>query len=147
MIPPNTQTPHRCTQLCYKVIKIYCTIIIKHLKKKNFSFTLSLKIQTHSGIFMRPWYFITYCHFILSLHVVEFGLYYLTLLWPRQLIDSLCSTEDSTCIFNVLIKITCTVCVMSADCEIHVLYVHVHEVLFNTCVYKYFEIRIKRISP
>lgn len=60
MIPPNTQTPHKCTQLCYKVIKIYCTIIIKHLKKKNFSFTLSLKIQTHSGIFMKPWYFITF---------------------------------------------------------------------------------------
>lgn len=36
MIPPNTQTPHKCTQLCYKVIKIYSIIIIKHLKKELF---------------------------------------------------------------------------------------------------------------
>lgn len=144
MIPPNTQTPHRCTQLCYKVIKIYCTIIIKHLKKRTFP---SLYPWKSKLIPEYLWNRDILSLFILSLHVVVFGLYYLTLLWPSQLIDSLCSTEDSTCIFNVLIKITCTVCVMSADCEIHVLYVHVHEVLFNTCVYKYFEIRIKRISP
>lgn len=149
MIPPNTQTPHRCTQLCYKVIKIYCIIIIKHLKKELFLHFILENPNSFRNIYETVIFY--------HLHVLSFYTEFTRgCIWPLLLNTLVTMSAYWFFVFNrrqyMYIQRFDKNYMYSMQyaiqyCEIHVLYVHVHEVLFNTCVYKYFEIRIKRISP
>lgn len=148
MIPPNTQTPHRCTQLCYKVIKIYCIIIIKHLKKELFFHFILENPNSFRNIyetvifyhllsfyteFTRGWIWPLLLNTLVTTSAYWFFVFNRRQYMYMQRFDKkyMYSMRSERRLWNTC---ACTICTRDPF-SVHV------------TVCRYFEIRIKRISP